>query len=335
MRLPLPNQSPRVSVIMPSYNTATLIAGSLDSVFEQTFQDFEVVLVNDGSPDTPELERVLAPFLHKHADQINYIRQENKRCAGARNTAIGQARGEFLAFLDSDDVWLPDHLSAQIKLFEQDPTLDLVYSNGLSVGNPKLPSEFMKRCPSYGPADFQALAVERCQIPVSTVVARKSAIVRAGLFDETLQRCDDYDMWLRAAFHGAKISYTTKVQARLNGGRPGSLGASRARMMEAYWQILEKALKTLPLSQSDRAVVQSRATEAHARYLLEEGKYRLQQNEFDQARTFFKEANSHLRRSKVSLVLFGLAIAPRATGKLASMMEGVYSWKARYLPGQQ
>ena len=326
---------PRVSIIMPSYNTATLIAASLDSVFQQTFQDFEVVLVNDGSPDTPELERVLAPYLEKHADQIVYIRQENKRCAGARNTAIGRARGEFLAFLDSDDVWLPDHLSAQMQLFEQDPTLDLVYANGLRVGDPTRQIEFMTLCPSHGPANFQALVMERCQISISTVVTRKVALVRAGLFDENLGRCDDYDMWLRAAFHGAKIAYTRKVQARLNGGRPGSLGISRARMSEAYWKILEKALQTLPLSPSDREVVKNRAVEIRAQYLLDEGKHQLQQEEFEQARTFFTEANTYLRRSKVSLVLVGLAIAPRATRKLASLMEGFHDWSIRYLPGQR
>jgi hypothetical protein len=142
-------------------------------------------------------------------------------------------------------------------------------------------------------------------------------------------------MWLRAAFHGAKIAYTRKVQARLNGGRPGSLGTSRARMSEAYWRILEKALQTLPLSPSDREVVQNRANEIRAQYLLDEGKQQLQQEEFEQARTSFNEANTYLRRSKVTLVLVGLAVAPRATRKLASLMEGVHDWRIRYLPGRR
>jgi glycosyltransferase involved in cell wall biosynthesis len=90
---------PTISVIIPSYNTAPLIANCLDSVFAQSFSDFEVVVVNDGSPDTAKLEEALRPYLEK----IVYIVQENKRAAGARNTAIGKARGEFLAFLDSDD----------------------------------------------------------------------------------------------------------------------------------------------------------------------------------------------------------------------------------------
>jgi glycosyltransferase involved in cell wall biosynthesis len=252
-----------------------------------------------------------------------YIRQDNKRAAGARNTAIGRAQGEFLAFLDSDDSWSPDHLASQMRLFEEDPALDFVYSNGLSVGDPSRPREFMQRCPSHGTANFEALVIGRCQIPVSTVVVRKNAIVRAGMFDETLPRCDDYDMWLRTAFYGAKLGYTEKVQARLNGGRPGSLSGSRVRMIEAYLNILEKAMSSLPLSEFQRKLVQNQATEVRARYCLEEGKYRLQRKEFDQAKNFLREANLHFRRSKVSLVLLGLAIAPKITSKLASLVEEI------------
>jgi glycosyltransferase involved in cell wall biosynthesis len=309
------NPAPQVSVIMPSYNTAGLIAASLDSVLQQTFRDFEIIVVNDGSPDTPELENVLAPYLQK----IVYIRQENKRCAGARNTAIRQARGEFLAFLDSDDLWMPDHLASQMKLFADDPELGLVYCNCLSLGNGGKLQEWMERCPSHGPATFAALIVEDCQIPISTVVARKSAIVKAGLFDESLVRCDDYDMWLRAAFHGAKIGYTRDVHARLNEGRPGSLGVSNARMVEAYWRILEKAKNTLPLTDQDREVVQARAAEIRARYLIEEGKAQLHSGQIEKAKSLFAEGNAHLRRPKVSLVLLGLRIAPRSTRKLVDL----------------
>ncbi len=304
---------------MPTYNTAHLIAGSLDSAMQQSFQDFEIVVVNDGSPDTAELEKVLAPYLSK----IVYIKQENKRVAGARNTAIRQAKGEFLAFLDSDDTWLPHHLAAQMKLFADDPTLDLVYCNCLALGDPTRPHEWMDRCPSHGPATFAALALQRCQIPISSVVARKSAIVKAGLFDEGLVRCEDYDMWLRAAFHGAKIDYTKKVQARVNDGRPGSLGASNVRMVEAYWKILEKMNQTLPLSDADRDVVQKRAAEIRARYLVEEAKIHLREGQFDQAKALFSEANAYLRQPKLSLVLLGLQVSPRATSRIISFAKKI------------
>src|SRR5450631_4650926 len=146
-----PQSSPRVSIIIPSYKTAHLIAACLDSVFAQTFQDFEAMVVNDGSPDTPELENVLQPYL----DRLVYIKQVNKRAAGARNTAIAKARGEFLAFLDSDDRWLPNHLESQMKQFEADPALCLAYANAVMVGDPARHVEFMTRCPSQGEAGFE------------------------------------------------------------------------------------------------------------------------------------------------------------------------------------
>jgi len=314
----------KVSVIIPAYNTAHLIAACLDSVFAQTFHDleaidFEAIVVNDGSPDTAELEKVMRPYLDRHPDRLVYIKQVNKRAAGARNTAIAQARGEFLAFLDSDDVWLPNHLESQIKQFEADPALCLAYANAVMVGDPKRHVEFMTRCPSVGEAGFEALVVERCQIPVSTVVARKTAILKAGGFDESLARCDDYNMWLRTAFYGRKVGYNRQVQARLADGRPGSLGLSRARMAEAYWMILEKADQNLPLTPEQRELVRRRAAEIHAHFLLEDGKNHLRERDFKKARERFAEANHYLHRLKVSLVLLGLTLAPNATRRLYSL----------------
>src|SRR5580704_11335265 len=107
--------SPAVSVIVPAYNTAEFIAETLDSVFQQTFTNSEVIVVNDGSPDTEKLEAVLEPFRHR----IVYLKQENRGLSGARNTAIRKARGEFLAFLDSDDMWLPKYLETQVDFLEK------------------------------------------------------------------------------------------------------------------------------------------------------------------------------------------------------------------------
>jgi len=174
----------------------------------------------------------------------------------------------------------------------------------------------MDKCPSHGEATFSALAVERCQIPISTVVVRKSALVKAGLFDENLPRCDDYDMWLRAAFHGAHIGYSRKIQARLSGARPGSLCQSRSKMSEAYWKILEKALSTLSLTDSERELVKNRAIEIRARYILEEAKNQLFIRQFRNARKLLCEANLYFRRPLVRLAILGLGVAPSATAKL-------------------
>lgn len=307
------NPSPKVSIIIPSYKTADLIAACLDSVMAQTYTEYEAIVVNDGSPDTPELEKVLQPYMSR----IVYIRQENKRASGARNNAIRQARGEFVAFLDSDDTWMPNHLATQMAMFAEDPSLGLVYSDALLVADPGNEKKFTERCPSEGEATFSTLVVERCQIPISTVVARKDALMKAGLFDEQLARCDDYDMWVRAAFYGAKIRYSRNLGARLFLGRPGSLGQVRARMAEGYSIILEK-FKTLPLRDFEREVVEKRAAEIKARYLLEEGKCQLQERHFDKARQLITEANGYMRRPSLSLAVFGLNVAPAATWKLMS-----------------
>ncbi|MGA2965283.1 MAG: glycosyltransferase family A protein [Terriglobales bacterium] len=301
-----------MSVIIPSYNTAPLIATCLDSVFAQTFQDFEAIVVNDGSPDTEELEKVLQPYLGR----IVYIKQVNKRAAGARNTAIGRARGEFLAFLDSDDTWLPNHLESQMKQFEADPGLGLVYANGVFIGGPTGPVEFVEKCPTTAEPGFEAIVVGRCQIPISTVVVRKTAIAKAGGFDESLARCDDWNMWLRTAFYGARIGRTRQVQARMADGRPGSLGASRAKMVEAYWLMLEKADRELPLSPAQRKLVRAQAAKIHARYLTAEGKGHLLARDVRQARERFSAANRCHRSVKLSFVLLGLKVAPNAASRL-------------------
>jgi glycosyltransferase involved in cell wall biosynthesis len=304
---------PRVSVIIPSYNTAGLIADCLDSVFTQTFSDFEVIVVNDGSPDTVSLEQALLPYREK----IVYIQQQNKGAAGARNSAIARARGEFLAFLDSDDSWLPDHLARQIELFDHDPALGLVYSDALLIRDSGHPNSrhantFMEKCPSEGAATFEALAVESCQIPISTVVVRKQVIVKAGGFDETLRRCDDYDMWLRTAFSGAKIGYGRTQQARLFLGRPDSLGGSQSKMTEACWKILEKTVERLPLNDAQRKLVGDRAAEYKARCLLEQGKVQLHERHPERARELFAEANQHFRTLKLRLAIRSLELAPQS-----------------------
>lgn len=301
----------RVSVIIPCYNTAQLVARCLDSVFAQTFRDFEAIVVNDGSPDTSELENVLEPYLRR----IVYIRQTSKRPAGARNTGIANARGEFVAFLDCADSWLPHHLEMQIQQFENDPSLDLVYANCTLTGDPERQVDFQTRCPSNGPATFETLALERCQIPMATVVARKAAILKAGGFDETLPLCDDFDLWLRTAFHNAKIGYIRDLTACMAVDRPGALGASRAKVAEACWRIFENADQKLPLSETQRKLVRERAAEIHAKYLLEEGKLDLSAGRFARARERFTEADRYRKQANLKLVLFGLKVAPALFGR--------------------
>ena len=120
---------PRVSVIVPAYNTAPFIAETLDSVFAQSMTDFEVIVVNDGSPDTPALEQALLPY----RDRIRYRVQANGGLSAARNTAIRASRSELIALLDSDDVWEPDYLRHQVQQLD-DRSLTVVYPDATLFG---------------------------------------------------------------------------------------------------------------------------------------------------------------------------------------------------------
>src|SRR5437773_740875 len=121
--------APSVSVIVPAYNVALFIGETLASVFAQTFTDFEVVIVNDGSPDTEELELALRPY----RERINYLRQENSGASAARNTGLRAARGELIAFLDADDVWAPNYLEEQLK-FIREFDCDLACADAMIFG---------------------------------------------------------------------------------------------------------------------------------------------------------------------------------------------------------
>jgi len=127
----------------------------------------------------------------------------------------------------------------------------------------------------------------------------------------------------------AKIGYGRKVQARLNAGRPNSLSEERLKMVEAYWNILEKFDRTLPLSDADRAVVRKRADEIKGNFLVEQGKSQLKAGEFGKAREFFAEANKNRKAPRLSLLLFGLRIAPHLTRTLTGFRNRMMSASAR------
>src|SRR5262245_59492249 len=123
-----------VSVIIPAYNVAPYIAETLDSLWAQTYSDYEAIVVNDGSTD--ETEQVITPYLERFGGKLIYVRQENRGLPGARNTGMRQARGRYLALLDGDDVWLPDYLTTLVALIEADPTIDVLFPNAIFDGSP-------------------------------------------------------------------------------------------------------------------------------------------------------------------------------------------------------
>jgi len=296
---------PAVSVIVPAYNTAPFIADTLKSILAQTFTSFEIIVVNDGSPDTPELERELTPF----RDQIRYTVQTNRGLSAARNTGIGLARGRFIALLDSDDTWEPDYLRLQLEVLERE-NLDVVYANATTFGDPlRAGRQFMDVHPSAGEVTFEALVSQRCNVMVS-VLARREALVGAGLFDESLRSSEDFDMWLRVVLGGGRIGYQRRslVGSRL---RKGSLSANGVSMCQHIVRVLDKVAGDPRVTAAQRALVAERRQHFSALLKLHEGKRAFFAGDPRDAAAALAEANVHLRRRKLGLAVVLLRLMPR------------------------
>jgi len=306
-----------VSVIIPAYNAAQYINEALSSVVKQSYPKVEIIVINDGSPDTPILEEVITPFL----ERIVYVEQENRGPSAARNVGILRSRGEYVAFLDSDDFWLPEYLAFQMELFQQSPPPDLVYTDGLIIGEtPFSGQRVMNIRPSSGTATFESLLVEKCQVPTSGTVARKRVLIEAGLFDESVSRAEDYDLWLRVAYRGGRIAYQRRV---LWGSRvrSGSLSSHITAMSAGRAQVLIKLDKTLRLDPGVRSILQDTITRAKAYSELEHGRRKIVERRFEEARGSFVKANTYFRSKKLRLALLGLKVAPNLTRWAARAWE--------------
>ena len=182
----------RVSVIIPTYNRAALVTEAVASVLAQTYRDFELLVVDDGSTDGTLV--ALAPL----GDEIKVLRREERRgVSAARNLGAKAAAGEWLAFLDSDDLWLPDKLARQVEYLKAHPDLVICQTgetwirNGVRVNPPE-------SCRKVAGNIFLP-SLQRCLVSPSAVMLHRRLFEEMGGFDESLPAAEDYDLWLRIA----------------------------------------------------------------------------------------------------------------------------------------
>ena len=294
-----------VSIIMPTYRVAQYIAAAIDSALNQSFTNYEIIVVNDGSPDTEELELVLGAY----RERIIYIKQENRGCSGARNTAIRTARGRYIALLDPDDMWEPDYLATQIGILESDPTIDVVYPNASISGEMHdSGKKFMDCFPSEGEVTMESLVSQRCNVMIS-VTARRDAIVLAGLFDESLRSSEDFDMWLRILEHGGRISYHRKPIVHYRRRRE-SLSANPIGMCRHIVMALDKAEARGKLKASQLETLKEQRARFQAMLQLYQGKKAFFDGDAVRAVDHLAEANSYFKSLKLWLALLLLRTAP-------------------------
>jgi glycosyltransferase involved in cell wall biosynthesis len=296
---------PVVTVVIAAYNSARYISYTLDSLKAQTFTDYEVIVVNDGSGDRDELERILTA----HPLPITYVSQENKGVSAARNAAIRIGRGEFYAQLDADDQWRPDYLQVQLQILRDNPDVDLVYPNATIVSEGSTNGlEFMTASPSEGDVNFESLVRQKCVV-MTCVTARMSVIRDAGMFDEAIRSCEDFDLWLRIVKNGGRIIYH-RQQLVLYRRHEGSLSSNRVWMTRNLLRVFEKAVTTFELTPAEREVLNEQINDQRAMLNLFEGKHALTAGKTSAALTSFEKANDHLRRPKLAVVIFLLRYVP-------------------------
>lgn len=307
------NKTPRVSVVVPAYNCAALIGETLDSVSAQTFENYEIILVNDGSPDTEKLETALENYY----DRIIYIRQKNGGTASARNTGIDTARGEFIAFLDGDDIWLPEYLDAQLSALEE-KNCDMIYADARLFGNLRDKSEtYMVRSPSNGAVTTESLLNGQCNVITSGTVARREKLLAVGKFDAFLPKIvsEDFDLWFRLAKSGARIDYQKRVLLKYRVSQTGLSGGSvqRAERSVAVFKSIEQKYE---LSETEKENLRNHLNFALAELEVEKGKYNILQKNFGAARDNFRSANKYNRKLKYSALASLLQVNPQLVLKL-------------------
>jgi len=294
----------RVSVIIPAYNVAPYIAETLKSVFAQTKPAFEVIVVNDGSPDTEKLEEVLDPFL----DRIVYLKQENRGLSGARNTGIRAAKGDLIALLDGDDLWMPQYIETQTEFLRSHPEYDLVYCNAVLFGDSiHEAAEYMSICPSFGQATAAAIISRKCNVFVS-VTARAQALRTIG-FDESLRSCEDFDCWLRFAASGRRIGYHRQVLVQYR-KRDTSLSSDPVSMAEWQLKALKKARALWPKESNEAGLLKTAIAQKTGELAILRGIQLLRTGDVGSALVQFTEAKRYHNSMKLSAVIMLLRLAP-------------------------
>ena len=297
--------APKISVVIPAYDCAEFIEETLESVVAQKFREHEIIVVNDGSPDTPALERALRRYM----DNIIYIRQRNAGAGAARNLGIETARGDVIAFLDGDDVWMPDFLASQY-VYMMREQFDMVYCDAFLTGlNSAYRRTFMAGAPSDGECTFNALLDLKCNVITSGTLARKKAVVKAGMFESARVRAHDFHLWLRMAKTGAKIGYQRKqllkYRVHLN-----SLSGDAIARVERERDAFERVQQTIELDETQKKIVEKRLGGLEADLAVEQGKSYLLSGDFAEAALAFRVANRYRRSLKLTGITWMARFAP-------------------------
>ena len=227
----------KVGIIIPAYNAAKYLPKAIESVIGQTFTDWQILLVNDGSTDNTR--EVVAPYQVQLGPKLRYIEQMNRGLPAARNAAIRESESELLALLDADDIWLPCRLAESVKILDERPKAGIAYGLVTHIDSEDHPTTTFQGNKSHAEGRIASqIYMRKVELPCPTVTFRRSCIEEARGFDETMRATEDRDLWLRIAVHH-EVAFIPKVVA-LYRVSAQSMSADPERMLDAQLQFIRK-----------------------------------------------------------------------------------------------
>ena len=238
---------PKVSIIIPTYNRLPMLKEAVNSVLAQQFEDMELIVVDDGSTDGTAEE------MKQYGGRVKLIQQsQNRGVSGARNKGILHARGKYVAFLDSDDLWVKGKLKIQVSFLDENPHYPICYTDEIWIRKGKRVNPMLKHSKYSGWIFEKCLPL--CIISPSSVVMKRTLFPRVGLFDEALPVCEDYDFWLRISARFPIFFINRKLIIK-RGGHPDQLsqkswGNDRCRVIA-----LEKLLSEPYIGSEEREMI--------------------------------------------------------------------------------
>ena len=287
---------PVVSIIMPAYNMEPYVGDSIRSALAQTYGDFELIVVDDGSKDgTAEIVKGLA----QQDGRIHLVQQANRGLAGARNSALRASRGEFFALLDSDDLWEPEFLAEQLAVMDTRPDVDIVTGNGWYLGGLRH-GQLARPYPDTRPDPVLASIIgDEWSVFIMSVVRRR-VYTTIGPFDEAMRSNEDYDFWLRAALADCHFVRNDRPLGHYR-VRTDSLSASNVRMLRGILQVYAKLRPEIAQHPREMVILQQQISRFEAELLAAEARLALEIADFEAARDYLGAL--HARRGGAALGL--------------------------------
>ena len=304
---------PAISIIMPAYNVEPYVGDAIRSALAQTFTDFELIVVDDGSKDgTAAVVKDLA----RQDARIQLVQQPNRGLAGARNSALRASRGDFFALLDSDDLWEPSFLEEQLAILHAHREVDIVTGNGWYLGGAKH-GQAARPWPDSRPApDLASIIGDEWSVFIMSVF-RRHVYTTIGPFDESMRSNEDYDFWLRAAVAAFTFARNPRPLGHYR-VRNDSLSASDVRMLRGILHVYTKLRPVIADRPLEMAILQRQIARFESELLVAEARLALEIADFEAAREHLGAL--HARRGGATLV-FARLLARWSPRTLIRMMR--------------